>query len=299
MHIRNTILTIATLASQILVARAQGITNATCLPAFSWMTNGKGQNPCLVVAYLSSDCANIPWQVSALPAGATTVPYSAPVPPYANECRCNTVAYDLLSACGICQGSIASTWSDWTQNCAASITAVGKYPRTIPSQIDIPGWAYWDPTAHGGTFNATAARRFGESNSGSKTNVGAIIGGVIGGIAGLALIGGLIWWFIRRRKNTKRTVDGDIPASQVPYEQAPYGSPTPQYGGQPQQITPYSVTGTPMRAYDPNDPSIFLVAQAYTPSPNYPPPAQHPYQQPYQQPYGAPHTPGYSGVAEL
>ncbi|EPS44696.1 hypothetical protein H072_1312, partial [Dactylellina haptotyla CBS 200.50] len=36
--------------------------------------------------------------------------------------------------------------------------------------------------------------------SGSTSNTGAIAGGVIAGVAGLALIGGLIWWFLRKRR---------------------------------------------------------------------------------------------------
>ncbi|KDQ16730.1 hypothetical protein BOTBODRAFT_30646 [Botryobasidium botryosum FD-172 SS1] len=306
MHPRTTILAAATLASQFLVARAQltASTNATCSPAFSWTTNSKGQNPCLVVAYLSAQCANIPWIVNALPP-ASAQPYNVPMAPYANDCRCSSVAYDLLSACGLCQGGPVTTWADWTSNCSANVISVGKYPRSTPSETEIPGWAFWDPTTNGGTFNATAAQLFGQGSSGgSKSHAGAIAGGIVGGLAGLALIGGLIWWFMRRRRNAN---NNDAPASQIPYQQVAHNNlAQPQYGGAPQQATPYSLNPTPMKPYDPNDPSTFpsSAAGGYTnsPTPGYPPSAQH-YQQPYPQPYqpGAPHsnTPGYSGVAEL
>ncbi|KZV64518.1 hypothetical protein PENSPDRAFT_656471 [Peniophora sp. CONT] len=38
------------------------------------------------------------------------------------------------------------------------------------------------------------------SSSGKKSNAGAIAGGVVGGIVGAAIIGGLIWFFLRRRR---------------------------------------------------------------------------------------------------
>lgn len=37
------------------------------------------------------------------------------------------------------------------------------------------------------------------------SNTGAIAGGVVGGVAGVALIGVLIWWVLRRKRRTAST----------------------------------------------------------------------------------------------
>lgn len=42
------------------------------------------------------------------------------------------------------------------------------------------------------------------SSSESKTNVGAIAGGVVGGVAGLAIIAGLLFFFLRRNRKYSR-----------------------------------------------------------------------------------------------
>lgn len=41
------------------------------------------------------------------------------------------------------------------------------------------------------------------SSGGKKTNVGAIVGGVIGGLAGLAIIGLAIWFYMQRSSRGK------------------------------------------------------------------------------------------------
>jgi len=307
MRPRSLLLAASAVVSQVALVRAQaeGITNATCLPAFSWMTNSKGQIPCLVSAYLSSDCYGGPWSVNALPPGSKG-PYQVPAASTANQCRCNTVAYDLISACSVCQGGIASTWSEWTQNCPQNITAIGKYPRTVPAQTALPNWAYWDPTTNGGLFNATAAEFFDPSKSGSgggggggsKTNVGAIVGGVIGGLIGLAIIGLLAWWIIRR-SNAKRAAApaaGGPPVGQVPYTAQPQYDPNTGYGSPPPgQFSPYA-DNAPLRPYDPNDPSTFPPTPAHS-GPNAFPQSPYPH---HQQPYAAPNAGGhYSGAAEV
>lgn len=51
---------------------------------------------------------------------------------------------------------------------------------------------------------STGAAAGSSNSSSSKSNAGAIAGGVVGGIAGLAILGGLIFFFYRRRKGNKR-----------------------------------------------------------------------------------------------
>ena len=50
------------------------------------------------------------------------------------------------------------------------------------------------PNSGGVAFGGNAGQ-----GGGSKTNVGAIVGGVVGGLAGLALIAGLAYYFARGR----------------------------------------------------------------------------------------------------
>ncbi|KDQ16616.1 hypothetical protein BOTBODRAFT_64589 [Botryobasidium botryosum FD-172 SS1] len=214
-------------------AQLQASTNVTCFPGSNWMINSMGQIPCLVVAYLSADCAGTSWMVAAL-TDSLTQSYTFPTPDTATKCRCNTVAYNLISACTVCQGHAASPWSEWSQNCPAQITTVGSYPLPVPSQTAIPGWAYWDPTPSG-TFDALAAHSFtplASQSSHSKSHVGAIVGGVVGGIAGLALVAGFLWWLFRRR-NAKRAAANHPNMSQV------------------------TLNVKPLKPYDPNDPSTF------------------------------------------
>src|SRR4030095_10785409 len=53
-----------------------------------------------------------------------------------------------------------------------------------------------------GTSSPSSSATSGSSSS-TSSNAGAIAGGVVGGIAGLALIVGLLWFFIRRRKQSR------------------------------------------------------------------------------------------------
>ena len=81
------------------------------------MFNSLHQDPCTVAKYLGGVCINggecIPCLLSyslklvnldyPIPALATNQVYTGPNPLAANECRCSSVFYSLLSACAICQ----------------------------------------------------------------------------------------------------------------------------------------------------------------------------------------------------
>lgn len=66
----------------------------------------------------------------------------------------------------------------------------------------------------------SSADSAGSSGTSGHKNTGAIAGGVVGGVLGLALIAGLIFFFLRRRNQGKR-----VPPSAAIYEKAPLGSP--------------------------------------------------------------------------
>ena len=40
------------------------------------------------------------------------------------------------------------------------------------------------------------------SLSSHHSHVGAVVGGVVGGVAGLAIVGGVLWWLTRQRRKT-------------------------------------------------------------------------------------------------
>ncbi|KAL5641240.1 hypothetical protein ACGC1H_001653 [Rhizoctonia solani] len=130
--------------------------NVTCTDQL-WSVNSAGQTPCLVSAYLSAQCTtDNSWGV---PAIGTEGPYSPPNGTYANRCRCNSVQWNLLSACSMCQGGAAGTWQRWTVNCSSTVTTTasqGGYPLSVPSGVLVPHWAYYDFTLSG-VFNAVIA----------------------------------------------------------------------------------------------------------------------------------------------
>ncbi|KAF7188318.1 hypothetical protein HII31_10382 [Pseudocercospora fuligena] len=64
-------------------------------------------------------------------------------------------------------------------------------------------------TASSTTSTAGPTSTTANSDSGSTTT-GAIAGGVVGGVAGLAIIGGVIWFFLRKRKSNSH----DSPAAE-------------------------------------------------------------------------------------
>ncbi|KAH3010545.1 hypothetical protein KXV73_006829, partial [Aspergillus fumigatus] len=64
----------------------------------------------------------------------------------------------------------------------------------------------------------------------SGTNVGAIAGGVVGGVAGVAIIAGLIWFFLLRRYRTSQNNESATPLHElhVSHQDGPKWEPYPQ-----------------------------------------------------------------------
>ncbi|KAJ3483695.1 hypothetical protein NLI96_g6136 [Meripilus lineatus] len=306
-------------------AYAQG-TNATCLSDFDWMFNSRGQSPCLMAAYLNTPCLSDPTSayVFALP---PTYHYRPPIPATATPCQCSSVFYALLEGCAVCQGNPTTPWSTWGINCTSAIYE-RVYPKDIPSGTSVPAWAYLDVHTPD-NFNATDARAIansgaGESSApsgasstaasvpsstsgsstsgGSKSNTGAIVGGVIAAVVGVALIGGIIAWFVIRNKRKNR----NAPSAQYdpsPFADKPtnvmngnmgYVPPTAGFTPPPQPFSPGPPPSTG-KVYDPNDPTTFpltapeasLSPSMYSSVPMSVTPA--PYRQPGQ----------YSGAPEL
>ncbi|KAI0342879.1 hypothetical protein BDW22DRAFT_160241 [Trametopsis cervina] len=134
-------------------ARAQG-TNATCGSTFSWMTNSRGQSPCLQAAYLNGACLPDPQDayVYSLP---EDFHYRPPTAQVATPCQCSTVFYAMIGACAACQGREHLPWSAWETNCTTVYNDV--WPVPVPPGTSIPDWAFID-VATPDTFNVTAAQ---------------------------------------------------------------------------------------------------------------------------------------------
>lgn len=237
-------------------------TNVVCQAQFDWMDNSRHQNPCLVAAYVQSVCSNGQWTVLSLSPGTH---YAGPYADQANACECNSVTYNLVAACSICQNATWISWSSWTFNCSA--IAFG-YPEDIPSGTAIPNWAYQDVTTTD-NFNVTLAQSVGDAPESTATkaqttangvsagavsasltalptvtpspfsskpsDVGAIAGGVVGGIVGLAALAALGIWFFKRGRRT-------------------ISSPSPLMS---QHDLSDGIDSAALKLYDPSDPSTF------------------------------------------
>ncbi|KIK92404.1 hypothetical protein PAXRUDRAFT_147406, partial [Paxillus rubicundulus Ve08.2h10] len=88
--------------------------NVVCLSSFNWMDNSKGQNPCLITAYLQGACNSGQFEVDSLPSGSF---YVGPTADEQNACQCSTLTYTTISACALCQNQTYLSWSSWDFNC--------------------------------------------------------------------------------------------------------------------------------------------------------------------------------------
>jgi len=294
-------------ASDLVVAQ---INAPDCSLTWNWSFNSLGQDPCTVAAYLMSTCNNGAFTISALAPGYS---YTGPtVLQGTNLCICNTVVYNLLSACDACQGA---TWIPWTQyetNCTATMPP-STFPNPVPSGTRVPRWALMDDT--GSTlslWDATTALTVGDSpevlagsvigpgastataipgastasraSSGSATsgvsqpgnssksksssNTGAIAGGVAGGVVVLAIIGAVLFYFMRKRQTTQApsaefVVDAAAPL-QPQMDQLP-----PQQPSDQGTLSSY-IPSSPLRLYDPNDPTTYPGFQSAPTTPDPP-----------------------------
>lgn len=106
---------------------------------------------------------------------------------------------------------------------SASIQKIGHEDETITPARNPPSWQdSWSSSLKelpARPRNSSSSTNDSEPDDSSSVSGGAIAGIVIGAIAGLAIVGGLVWFFLRRRKQR---------ASRDSVSQAPF-SPVPQY----------------------------------------------------------------------
>ncbi|KAE9410440.1 hypothetical protein BT96DRAFT_376180 [Gymnopus androsaceus JB14] len=272
-QIVSTLLT-ASVALLFQVGRVLSADLASCNSSagFDWSFNSLGQDPCTVATFLGGACSGGEFQI---PAITSTEFYSGPNSTAQTACRCSTVFYALLMACGECQEASTTTWTGYSADCPTVYNKV--FPESIPAGTVVPHWAYLDVVTPN-QFNATAAQLAGDSpessaaatatssstpsspvssssstptsaGRSSKKDTGAIAGGVVGGVVGIALISAALFWFLRKRGQNKSSAsvsapfDNDLRMS--PEMTGTTNAPSMAYPPLQQKL------------YDPSDPSTY------------------------------------------
>ncbi|KAF8709046.1 hypothetical protein RHS03_03301, partial [Rhizoctonia solani] len=254
------------------LGEAIDILNAAWPKAFAKFFNSRGQSVCLVGAYLGAQCTtDNTFKVEALSGDG---PYGFDNDA-ANNCLCNSVMWNLMSACALCQGKAFGNWGQWMASCPPSMITVGKYPIPLPKGVTVPSWAYYDFTNSGNFDPAMASQNSGPESSAiaaptstgpnstatdvnpnptmtqsqSSSNTGAIVGGVIGGVLGIVLICLIAFVLVRKRKQQEPTINNPRPSQNQQMAAQPNLA-TPIAG----HAAPYQ-PGTPNSEYKPYYPS--------------------------------------------
>jgi hypothetical protein len=239
-------------------------------PLLAWSFNSLQQSPCLVSAYLEAICNNSAFAILALPPGNV---YSGPTVGWPGApCECNTVMYNLYSACDACQGTGGwLPYSTWTFNCTTKAPPT-TFPEPVPDGTRIPQWAYID-TSIGNNWNLSAAQAVGDSpevtgttvplagatvsnvtpsssgSSSSSTSTShsssstSAIAGVVGGIVGAALVAGVGALFVFHRRRARSPPSTAYTSGQE--------------GEKMEQPVPSPLTVETPKLYDPLDPATY------------------------------------------
>ncbi|VDC07573.1 unnamed protein product [Peniophora sp. CBMAI 1063] len=161
----------------------------TCPPQFA--TNGK--NPCEVANSIIGPQCN--QDVNTL--------LNAPTVNPSTICTCNTVVYNLASACAYCDGSNTTNaatrllpFPAWTTNCSKSQREYKTYNGSN-TLFGVPGWAYNNITSEG-RFDVRAVLDGDDGWSAVQILVPVIVG-----LALLIAFAGFWLWRIRRRKRMR------------------------------------------------------------------------------------------------
>jgi len=280
-------------------ARSQ-VDAPTCTDtSFVWSYNTLNQNPCLVAAYIAAVCNNGEFDVPAL------LPQNSYAGPSGTDngdiCKCNVVFYNLISACGACQGETWIPYAAWTRNCtstwASQANVTDNLPKPVPAGTRVQQWALhdpgtnWDPQVaesigdtpevtgsatnvvptqtKQSTYTPSASSSTSSTHTGGSSNSGAIAGGVVGGVIAACSIAGVVAWFTIRRRRRARS------APSAAYMDGGGG------GNMDQTAAPYPLSLETLRLYDPSDPSTY---PTQAPSPTIHTTSQYPSSTPDLQP---------------
>ncbi|KAH8979746.1 hypothetical protein EDB92DRAFT_1902897 [Lactarius akahatsu] len=106
-----------------------------CSVSWEWIFNSLNQSACMVAAYMMGTCNGGQFTIGALPPGYVYTVNSVA------DCECNMVGYNLVSACGACQGRDWIPWSDYSSSCNISGLPPLTFPNAVPSGTLVPQWA--------------------------------------------------------------------------------------------------------------------------------------------------------------
>ncbi|KAH0590017.1 hypothetical protein H2248_000195 [Termitomyces sp. 'cryptogamus'] len=183
--------------------RRDNFTGPPCESSFQWLDGGKNKSPCVLAAATYGSCAGTNWTIDPLAPGDH---YDPPVVGFnVTQCSCSWVAYNLISACTVCQGVEASVlnWPAYSVNCAGE-TSNQFFPSNQVLPEGIPSYAKNDPTTwpeeRFDVSQAQAIVNQDNSTSSHSSHVGAIVGGVVGGFAVIVLAGGLAFYLYRKKQ---------------------------------------------------------------------------------------------------
>lgn len=95
----------------------------------------------------------------------------------------------------------------------------------------------------------------GDGEGKSSTPVGAIAGGAVGGVAALAILAGIIWFVLRRRKRARDQSHSQTAAT-APYGVESVGKP-PGYHSQT-ATPPFSLNASPYQPTEPERPTVLI-----------------------------------------
>jgi len=212
----------------------------TCSQEWSWTSNSVGESPCAVAAALQGVCNSGAFEIPPLDSNDSYIGPSGS-DDASDTCKCSTVVYSLMSACGACQGGLWFNWKTFSESCS-EVDAPGTFSKDIPSGTLVPNWAfvhitgaqYWNPVLSyqigdnvevGSNQTGTSVRpspttthtavpglsslqaQFVSTNvSGhKKKNTLGIVLGILSGILVIAVVAALWLWGarVKRRKMTR------------------------------------------------------------------------------------------------
>ncbi|KAI6091285.1 acid protease [Hypoxylon rubiginosum] len=182
-------------------------------------------------------------------------------------------------------GSVKASSNDWKESWSGSWTALS--PEEVSSSASVTAPIV---SSTSGPTNATSSDSASPPPAGLSTGAQAGIGVGVG-IAGLAIIGAIAFFFLRRRKAA--SPDG---ATSGPTQQAPdqgYYAPVKNPSSPGMTETSTAISGQP--------PNMMYNQPYYQPYPQqyaqpYPQPFPQQYPQPFPQPYGQPYSTELPGL---
>ncbi|KDQ54543.1 hypothetical protein JAAARDRAFT_60526 [Jaapia argillacea MUCL 33604] len=188
------------------LVKSRDVSVPACGDNYAWMNNSMTQSPCLVVAYLVEQCTIDPSPlVPPLQPGQSYSPASQST---GELCSCSWAAYNLLSACTVCQGENVLGWEAYSADCGNIASTTTYFPSSLPIPNDtiLPYWSTTNPkTWPNATFDVTTAQNISSAGhadvrnppQSKKVSTAAIIVGLLGFISACIL---MLPVYLRRRK---------------------------------------------------------------------------------------------------